>query len=346
MRIRLIKTLKGGERLAEPVITEEKEILISKGTILKPEYLDLIAFLGIESVCIEDPFEADEIPHRIISEEKKQQYISRVQKILENHIYHANHSLDQLAEVTDELLADLIDVDENIVIDMEERNANLYEHTIMVTMLGILVARKLKLNEESLHHVALGCMLHDLGLRYVTIPYVNCDMESLSSAEIFEYKKHTILAYSALEGESWIDGISKKMILYHHERKDGSGFPLKQKVKDIECCILQACDAFDCCISGMECKRIDIQKALEYLMETADVLFDKRVIKVIQELIARYPVGTKVRLNTGEVGIVIMQTENSIRPVIEVLDESDKLTGIRYSLDKNKKVSILQVEEV
>lgn len=44
MRIRLIKSLKGGETLAEPVITKEKEVLISKGTVLKPEYLDLMSF--------------------------------------------------------------------------------------------------------------------------------------------------------------------------------------------------------------------------------------------------------------------------------------------------------------
>lgn len=345
MRIRLINTLKGGERLAEPVITEEKETLISKGTILKPEYLDLIKFLGIEAVCIEDPFESEEIPHRIISIEKREAYTSRVQKILENHIYHAKKSLDQLEALAKEIVADMLSVDEDIVIDMEERNGNLYEHTIMVTLLAVMVARKLKLSEESLYQIALGCLLHDLGLRYITVPYMDCDMETLSSSEVFEYKKHTILAYSALEGEDWIDGISKKMILYHHERRDGSGFPLKQKSRDIECCILQACDAFDCLISGMECKRVNMQTALEYLMETADVLFDKRVIKVIQRLVARYPVGTKVRLTTGEIAIVITQTGNSIRPVIAVLDELGNMSGIRYSLEKNKKVSILQVEE-
>lgn len=44
MRIRQVKSLVGGETLVEPVITKEKEILISGGTVLKPEYLDLISF--------------------------------------------------------------------------------------------------------------------------------------------------------------------------------------------------------------------------------------------------------------------------------------------------------------
>ena len=49
MIIRQVKSLVGGETLAEPVITKEKEILISGGTVLKPEYLDLISFLGIDT---------------------------------------------------------------------------------------------------------------------------------------------------------------------------------------------------------------------------------------------------------------------------------------------------------
>lgn len=344
MRIRLVNTLKGGERLAEPVITEEKETLIPNGTILKSEYLDLLSFLGIDAVCIEDPFASEEKPHRIISKEKTDEYIKRVQKILENHIYQEKNSLEKLKPLSEEIVADLMQVDENLVIDVEERNGNLYEHTIMVTMLAVMVARKLKIEEESLREIALGCLLHDLGLRYITVPYINQDMESCPSSEIFEYKKHTIQAYSALEGEDWIGTNAKKMILSHHERRDGSGFPLKQKSRELECNILQACDAFDCAISGMECKRVGIQEALEYLMETADVLFERKIVKVIVKLVGRYPVGAKVRLTSGELGIVISQTENSIRPLIGVLDEEEKLTEIRYELNKNKKISILQVE--
>ena len=74
MIIRQVKSLVGGETLAEPVITKEKEILISGGTVLKPEYLDLISFLGIDTVCIEDPYEAFETTHLIINEEREKYF--------------------------------------------------------------------------------------------------------------------------------------------------------------------------------------------------------------------------------------------------------------------------------
>lgn len=344
MRIRMVKTLQGGERLAGPVITDEKEILISRGTVLKTEYLDLISFLGIETVCIEDPYEAEEKPQRIISKSSYEEYIDKVQKILENHIYHGKNSLREIEQVAKDITKDVLNADENIVIDMEERNGNLYDHTLSVTTLAVMVARKLGVGEEKLFSIALGALLHDLGLRYITVPYHNCEMNTLSSSEVFEFRKHPILAYSALEEENWIDPLAKKIILSHHERKDGSGFPLRQKTRDLDCAIVQACDALDCFISGIECKRIGVQQALEYLVETSDVLFERKIIKVIEGMVARYPVGTKVTLNTGEFGVVLMQSKNSIRPVIGVLDENDELTDVRYELDNNKKVSILQVE--
>lgn len=343
MRIRRVNTLVGGETLAEPVITEEKETLISKGTILKPEYLDLLSFLGIDTICIVDPYEAYEMPNHIYNSEKRNDYIERVQKILENHIYQSKCSLEELKDVANQMVEELLQVDENIVIDMEERNGNLYDHTVMVTILSVMTARKLKLEKEVLRRIATGCLLHDLGIRYITVPYINCDMENGKETESFEYKKHTILAYSAMEEETWMEPIARKMILSHHERKDGSGFPLRQKSKEIECCILQVCDAFDCMISGMECKRVGIQKALEYLIDTSDILFERKIVKVLQEMIAYYPAGTIVKLNTGETGLVISQTENSIRPVVRILDEKNQVTDVIYNLLKNKKVSILEI---
>ena len=93
MRIRQVQTLKGGEVLAESVLTEEKDILISKGTILKPEYLYLLSFLGYDTVCIEDPYEEFEQPHLFMSKDVFLSYVNRVQKILENHIYSGKGDL-------------------------------------------------------------------------------------------------------------------------------------------------------------------------------------------------------------------------------------------------------------
>ena len=65
MRIRSVKELKGGEILSEPVVTEEKEVLIPGGTTIREDYIPLIQSLGIETLMIEDPYVHYENPHLI-----------------------------------------------------------------------------------------------------------------------------------------------------------------------------------------------------------------------------------------------------------------------------------------
>lgn len=88
-----------------------------------------------------------------------------------------------------------------------------------MTMLSLVVAKMLKVKEESYIDIAIGALLHDLGMRYITVPYINFDMDNRPASEVFELKKHTILAYSALEGEDWISPVSKDGIIASRKKR-------------------------------------------------------------------------------------------------------------------------------
>lgn len=341
MRIRAVSKLIGGEILAEAILTREKEILIPKGTELKSEYIPLIQSLEIESLMLEDPYEDYEKPHFIIQENSKKKYTESVRKLMEGHIYHENDKSLKIFEViANDIVKEINSSTAEAILDMKERSSNLYEHTIMVTLLSVLVGKKLKLDEQRLYNLALGCLLHDIGLRYVTIPYEDRDLTTVEPAEMFEYKKHTILGYSALQDEKWIPQISRKMILSHHENMEGTGFPMKQKYKETECRIIQACDAFDCYISGMECKRMSVQEALDIIIGNAGKKYDKAVVDNLVSTVAKYPVGTTVKTNVEERGVVISQTVDPENPIIMILN-TDECSERNLMLEEN--ISILGV---
>ena len=341
MRIRAVSKLIGGEILAEAIMTREKEILIPKGTELKSEYIPLIQSLEIESLMLEDPYEDYEKPHFIIQENSIKKYTESVRKLMEGHIYHENDKSLKIFEViANDIVKEINSSTAEAILDMKERSSNLYEHTIMVTLLSVLVGKKLKLDEQRLYNLALGCLLHDIGLRYVTIPYEDRDLTTVEPAEMFEYKKHTILGYSALQAEKWIPQISRKMILSHHENMKGTGFPMKQKYKETECRIIQACDAFDCYISGMECKRMSVQEALDIIIGNAGKKYDKAVVDNLVSTVAKYPVGTTVKTNVEERGVVISQTVDPENPIIMILN-TDECSERNLMLEEN--ISILGV---
>ena len=341
MRIRAVSKLIGGEILAEAILTREKEILIPKGTELKSEYIPLIQSLEIESLMLEDPYEDYEKPHFIIQEDSIKKYTESVRKLMEGHIYHENDKSLKIFEViANDIVKEINSSTAEAILDMKERNSNLYEHTVMVTLLSVLVGKKLKLDEQRLYNLALGCLLHDIGLRYVTIPYEGRDLTAVEPAEMFEYKKHTILGYSALQDETWIPQISRKMILSHHENMEGTGFPMKQKYTETECRIIQACDAFACYISGMECKRMSVQEALDIMIGNAGKKYDKAVVDNLVSTVAKYPVGTTVKTNVEERGVVISQTVDPENPIIMILN-TDECSERNLMLEEN--ISILGV---
>ncbi|MCM1284413.1 MAG: HD domain-containing protein [Muribaculaceae bacterium] len=340
MRIKSVAVLNGGEVLAESVLTSEKSVLIPKGTALKADYVPLIQSLGIEALMVEDPYEHLEEPNTIIHPLRLQAYVERVQKLIENHIYHGKKSLFELEVIAHEIVREIDSMPEDAVFDMNERTANLYEHTVMVTLLSVAVAKKLRLDHKRRYHIAIGCLLHDIGIRYITVGYENRDWTAADAADIFEYKKHTILGYSALDEEPWVPDIARKMVLFHHEKLDGSGFPMRQKNRETECRIIQACDTFDCYISGMECRRMSVQEALQQI--TADGLrYEQKIVEHLVTMIAKYPVGTKVRTSDEAEGVVVSQTLDPENPIIMVINTEDK--NYRRNLMLEKNTSILQI---
>jgi putative nucleotidyltransferase with HDIG domain len=339
MRIKPIGALRGNEILAESIMTPEKMIMIPKGTLLKEDYIPLIQSLGIENVMIEDPYENYEEPAIFINRGKLDKITNHVQKVMENHIYHTEKSMWGMEIIANEIMEEFDKMSENEVVDMSERRANLYEHTVMVTLLSISIARKMNLDKQKQYNIAVGCLLHDIGLRYITTSFANWNGDD--PMEVFEFKKHTLLGYSALDEEKWIPDISRKMVLFHHERQDGAGFPMHQKNREIECKIIQVCDAFDCYISGMECRRMSVQEALNKIKEESGTAFDSKIVDILISKIAYYPVGTTVKMNNQTEGVVVSQTVDSNSPVIMVL--SPDAHNQKNNLMLEKDISILKI---
>lgn len=101
-------------------------------------------------------------------------------------------SLKEFEIIANDIVHDINDMPYDVIVDIKERNSDLYEHTVMVTLLSVLVARKLKLDEKRKYNIAVGCLLHDIGLRFIVTRYKNRDFSNADPAELFEYKKHTI----------------------------------------------------------------------------------------------------------------------------------------------------------
>lgn len=334
-----IDELTGKERLANNIMTSDYNVLLSEGIVLRQDYIDKLRELNIKEVYIWDEKEIEESV-AILKNDLEESFKSKVRDILEKHTYCHNEELVELCQTADHIIINILEEEEVLqqIYDIRERSSDIYEHSVSICSLATVVALRMNLSHELVHDIGVGCLLHDLGLRYLTADYINHDLKEMTEFEYSEYKKHPVYAYSALQGENWISNVSKNMILYHHERIDGSGYPLKATDIPLECRIIQVCDVFDEMICGIGCKRVKVYEAVEYLKNFKDIKYDGRIVDIFLEFTVVYPAGTYVRTNEGEIGIVMRQNKQFPgRPVLRIVEDrnGDAVNIIKDLLEVN-----------
>lgn len=321
MKIVKVDNLKGGEVLAKPILTKEYKILLSEELVLRPEYVDKIRDLGITEVFVKDEELVKTQEVVLLKSDIEEGFKRQVRNIIEKHTYNNNQELVELSGTADGIISKILEEDDVIeqIYDIKERSSDIYEHSINLCSLATLTALKLNLAKERVHDIAVGSLLHDLGLRYMTISYQNQNLDSLSKVELSEYMKHPVYGYSAVKNENWISDTGKSIILFHHERIDGSGYPLKAKEIPYEAAIVGVCDAFDEMICGIGCQRTKVYEAIEYMKIYEGKRFSKEIVDALLQFTAVYPAGSTVLLTNGQTGKVVRQNkEFSDRPVIEL----------------------------
>ncbi|MBD5464853.1 MAG: hypothetical protein HDR22_03400 [Lachnospiraceae bacterium] len=320
-----IDELKGGEILAVDVITGDFKVLLSASTPIKKEYIEKLKELGISQVKIQ----TEELEHEhsvILKEEVKQVCLNRVKDVLERHTYSNNSELMEINSTAEDVIQNILSDEQTVekIYEIKERTPDIYEHSLTVCSMAILTGIKLDLPKDVIHDIGIASLLHDLGLRYITVNYFNTDISTLHERDQEEYRKHTVYGYTAVIHEQWISERAKRILLFHHEKKGGLGYPLHATEIPIECQVLGVCETFDELICGIGCIPVKVPEAIEFIKSIKGQLFDVEVVEAFFQFIAAYPMDTIVKLSDNTIGIVINQNKGfPERPVLRLVKDKD-----------------------
>lgn len=332
MKLTKVDELEEGNVLEQDIMTRDYQVLLGSGTVLKKEYITKLKELEIEEVFIHDELKIPIKEIVILRNDMEQSFHDKLRDVIEKHTYQHNDKLQELCQTADAIITEILTEDNVLekVYDIKERSPDLYEHSISLCTLVTLVALKYSFTSDKVHDMGVACLLHDLGLRYLTIDYQNKNMTEMSDMEFAEYKKHPVYAYTSLKNESWLSNESKNMILMHHEHMDGSGYPLHATSIPLAIQIITICDMFDEMISGIGYSQTRVREAVEFVRTAANQLFPQQLVENFLNFIAIYPVGTKVMISTGEQAIVVKQNHAfPDRPVVRIIQDKNGKTVTR-----------------
>lgn len=199
------------------------------------------------------------------------------------------------------------------------------EHSLNVCILAIAFGRHLNFEEDELKKLGLCGLLHDVGK--MKIPAEILDKPGdLTEDEFRVMQDHTVAGHKLLSEEEGVLPVAVDVVLNHHERPDGSGYPRGLSEGEISeyAKIISVVDAYDAMTSDRCYSRakspVDAQKVL---YENRGKQFDDECALQFMQAIGPYPPGTWVELHNGMVGIVLAGRRKfrHLPSVILVLDK-------------------------
>ena len=334
-----LNELEGNEVLARNILTENGAELMTAGTVVRKDYIKRLKELNYEYVYVrdKDTYIDFKQPDYIVKEQLRKESIETVKNVLERHIFKNATDIEKLCKVADNIIQEVMSEEEieDQLTNIRKEGNDLYTHSINVCSLSSVMGLKWGLDKKRVTEMAKGSLLHDIGLKYTTISYQNKDEADMSINDLKEYRKHVINGYIGIESVKWLSETAKRIVLLHHERGDGLGYPFKNHYSELEdeIKIVAICEEFDSMITGIGRRMYKVYEAIEYMKVHSLEYFDKKLVDMFLQMVAMYPIGTKVITSEGDVGIVIKQNKQSPeRPVIKII--ADKY-GNKIS-DKNK----------
>ncbi len=195
----------------------------------------------------------------------------------------------------------------------------LVDNALHVATLATKVGIGLNYREQDLERLALAALLHDVGMWTVPEGLVS-KREVLSEEERDIIRTHPERGRRILVGQGavfeWVAGVSAQ----EHERWDGSGYPCRLKGTQIEeaAQIIGIVDTLDAMVTTRPYRHsISPHQAIRELLLHGRTKFSLPVLKAIGDQITLYPIGTVVRLNSGEtVTVTKINSRYPLRPVV------------------------------
>lgn len=211
------------------------------------------------------------------------------------------------------------------VSEIKSYSEQLYAHSVNVSVMMIGLTSLLGYSKEKVIEAGVAGILHDIGL--VKYPDVLVQKEGLHTRQEIELlKKHPAYGIEIVQRFSHdLPASVFHVIAQHHERKNGSGYPQMLRGDQIHemAMICAITDIYDRLTNGTQQNVCLPQEALALIFQGADDEYPRGLVERFTKLLGIYPLGSFVKLESGEMGLVVKVNRNKLlSPQVAMLFDS------------------------
>lgn len=291
-------------QLAKPVYDKQKRILLAEGRTIHPQYLEKLKEMQVSYITVEDAESTGITLEEMLDMPTWMDSIQIVEQVFKEVSSTKQMSMELVRKVQQTAGKLLTEVNSRPIIILAPSTSIAAElrpfaHAVNVALITLQIGKTLKYNNLRLRDLAVGALLHDIG------------------KTVADDESHTQKGFEIIKNIREISIISAHIAFQHHERVNGEGFPRGIKDKDfLEAA--QICGLANLYENLLSKEKMPPHTAMEYIMSKSETFFSHNVIQAFFSGVPTYPPGTKVQLNTGEIGIVYKIDVNLHRPTVRI----------------------------
>jgi HD-GYP domain-containing protein (c-di-GMP phosphodiesterase class II) len=364
-----VTSLRAGFIFTQPVYIEGNNFLVPAGIAVRKKDIERLSSWGIETVetdgeltpaswrnlaegterpntagTASSPLALAEVQENKGSYRNYRDLIERVNTIFTNTGSGAAvdvHAVDDIIEKLVKAVREQRDSMIRYILGGEISGYEMAKNSVNTAILSALIAMELTVPHFRLIHIAVGALLHDVGM--LRLPQNILDKKGkLSEGELRSMHTHPLYAYQIICKELLYPEEVGLVALQHHERWDGEGYPrhLAGKVINLGARIVSVADAFEAMVSQKPYRNSMMgYQAMKNLLSDNSRRFDPNVLKAFIKTMGIYPIGSIILLNNGTLARVVeVQGAAPLRPKIRILIDE---YGHTYKKDEGKIIDLL-----
>ena len=199
------------------------------------------------------------------------------------------------------------------------------QHSLNVSALSIVMAKSMGMTTREMEDIGVCGMLHDVGKTSISNDVLS-NAGPLGPEEMAEMQRHTRYGRDILVSTKSVMSGAADVAHSHHERPDGTGYPRRLDDDSIPLYakIVAIAEAYDTMTTRQPYRdAVSPSEAIQELYAQRGEQFDEDLVIRFIDSVGIFPPGTIVEMVNGEVGIVLSNTNDKLRPrVIMILDSS------------------------
>lgn len=357
-----VAALSEGVRFSKPLFWNANCIIVKENTVIREPDINKLHEWGIEELFTDgEEITDDTRPPETFSVNDRDRInfkfayetaVDNVKDIFSRLNSHGNFDSMKLNMTSSKLIeevkhnsASLMNLT-NIASSTEDY---LHYHSVNVCILSLIISETLGFTDKETEIMATGALLHDLGM--LKIPkYIISKKETLTKEEAKKIWMHPFNGYQTISSFNVYPEDVALTAFQHHEQYDGNGYPQKLSGGKISkyARIAGIANVYD----AMTKKRsyrdaFSAYDAVRQVLSGSQQQFDPEILKAFLSNISIYPIGTAVKLNSGETAVVVSVNKGvSIKPVVRLILSNDGKKIIKpkfLNLLENKNVFITGV---